>query len=105
MEKALRGVITEGNTVITDGLKTYSTVCRRLGLNRRVVRRDQHHVPTVRIFNNNAIEGTWPGLRQFLRRRRNVPIKEALDEYVWRRKYANDLLGGFLSSLKSIKWN
>ena len=104
MENAL-GVTTERNIMITDGLKTYSTVWGRLSLNRRVVRRDQHHVPAVRIFNNNAIEGTWPGLRQFLRRRRNVPIKEALDEYVWRRKYANDLLGGFLSSLKSIKWN
>src|SRR5262249_23966280 len=52
----------------------------------------------------NTIEGTWAGIKVGIpaRNRTNYDMDNHLKEFLWRRKNANDLWGGFINALKLV---
>jgi hypothetical protein len=55
----------------------------------------------------NTIEGTWCGVKRKvpMRNRNNNDLPSILLEFIWRRKNADDLWGGFFNTFQVVAFD
>jgi transposase-like protein len=102
--RTLRRCLVGGSVMVTDLHRSYPVAARRLQLRHLQVHRDRDHRNRLACVTTNEIEGTWPGFRRFIDRRRRVATGTICAEFMWRRLHQEDLWEGLLRTLAEMDW-
>lgn len=92
--------VKQGSIIYTDGWRGYSMIEPLLNMQHSVVNHSLHFVNPENGHHTNTIEGTWSVIKRKIPvRNRTKKITPHLFEFIWRRKYKNDLWNNFISLL------
>ena len=92
--------VKQGSIIYTYGWRGYSMIKSLLNMQHGVVNHSLHFVNPENGHHTNTIEGTWSGVKRKIPvRNRTKKITPHLFEFIWRRKYKNDLWNNFISLL------
>jgi transposase-like protein len=94
-----------GSVLHTDLWRGYCGVEEKHDLEHRTVNHFKNFKDPQTGVHTNTIEGTWNGLKLMVSpRNRTENIDDHLFEFLWRRKYGDDLWEGFLLCLKDTAY-
>jgi hypothetical protein len=105
--------ILPGSIVYSDMWKGYSQIENLLGFKHQTLNHSKEFISIKEIeyddyvvvekVHTNTIEGTWSGLKLCIpKRNRTKDVEAHLWEFIWRRKNANRLWDGLISSLREV---
>lgn len=93
-----------GSIINSNMRKGHHNIEPKLNLQHYTVNHNETYVDPETGYHTNAIEGTWFGVKRIVPIRNVVRsrIDAYLLEFVWRRKYQDDLWAGFIEALKEV---
>ena len=95
-----------GSIIYSDLWRAYNGIEEQLGLRHFTVNHSINFVDPETGIHTNTIEGTWSGIKRKVPACKRVGscITLHLLEFVWRRKYSNNIWDGFIKALKEIEY-
>jgi transposase-like protein len=107
LENIIRRHVAAGSIIRTDLWRGYGFLDEDLTYEHQSVNHSLYLRDPNTGVHTNTIEGTWSGLKRNIqmRYRTNSAIDKHLVEFIWRRKHAGDLWGGFLDALRDVHYD
>jgi transposase-like protein len=104
IEGVLERHIAEGTILHTDMWKGYSNLSTRFNIEHHTVNHSRWFKDPVTGINTNTVEGTNYAIKRSIepRNRTEESLPSRLVEFVWRRKFANNIWEGFLDALREV---
>ena len=103
----LHGVLQVPGTIVRTDLQRGYRALADFGMEHQTVNHTEHFVDPVTGVHTNTIEGTWNGMKMRICRQHfnREFIDGALMEFIWRRRYADDLWNRLLHAMQHVIYN
>jgi transposase-like protein len=107
LEGIIRRHVATGSIIHTDLWRGYSFLNNNDNYGHQTVNHSEHLKDPETGVHTNTIEGTWSGLKRNIqvRNRTREGIENHLFEFIWRRKYIQNLWEGFLTAIREIHYD